>query len=168
MTDAAASGQFERFEFERIVGKFDWIRLVEALPATSPLFRHELCEARCSRKDGRTGQRSLLRAATIKHVGVTLAHHAREDGTRAFPGINVLAAETSRHRSTVIAALGHLRTVGLIADRIRGSSYGIPRGFATEYCLMSPPLEILAGSAANDTEARIYDYFARPPDRRPG
>ncbi len=153
---------FERFEFERIMGKFDWIRVLEALPATSPLFGHALCSARCSRKDSRTGQRSLLRAATIKHIGVTLAHHANDNGTRAFPGINVLANETSRHRSTVIAALGHLETVGLIAARTRGGTVGVPRTFATEYCLMNVPLDILAVSAANDTEARIYDYFSRP------
>lgn len=149
---------FERFEFERICDKFEWIRLIEALPATSPLFGHALCTSRCSRKDG-----TRLRAATIKHIAVTLANKANRDGTSAHPGIGRLVAETSRHRSTVIAVLGHLETVGLIAARERGSTYGLPRTYATSYCLMTPPLEVLAAAAATDTEAKVYDFFTRPP-----
>jgi Helix-turn-helix domain len=147
----------DRFEWERIAPKFEWIRLLEALPVTSPLFTHPLCEKRCQRPDG--GGR--LRPATLKHVGVTLAHHANENGKHAHPGIGRLALETSRHRSTIIVALGHLETVGLIGAQIRGGMVGTPRTFASDYSLMYPPLDTLAATAANDPEARIYDFFNR-------
>lgn len=133
-----------------------WEQLIRALPATSPLFEHRRCSSRCYRRDG-----SRLRAATLKHVALTLATFANPDGTRAWPGINRLVLGTSRHRSTVIASLGHLETVGLIAAQARAGSMGRPREHATVYCLTSPDLDQLASMGPpNGQDAAIYDWFA--------
>jgi hypothetical protein len=139
----------ERFPWERIAPKFDWIRLIEALPVTSPLLTgHELCGRR-------------LRASTIKHVGVTIAHAADEDGTNARRGIERLTHATSRARATAIIAVGHLETVGLLTARLRAGTAGIPRTFATNYCLTLPPLDVIAQAQLGEEESRVYDWFAK-------
>lgn len=144
-----------RFEFERLMGKLEWLQILNALPASSPLFAHGRCNARCQRANG-----SWLRPATIKHVGMALGACADGDGTRAFPGIGRLAQYTARGRWTVVAGLAHLETVGLIAARIRGGAFGIARDHATEYCLTSPHFDIPATIGAEE-HAAVYDWFSR-------
>jgi hypothetical protein len=144
-----------RFEWERLLTTNEWINLLRGLPANSPLFAHDLCPGRCRRKDG-----SRLAPATLKHIGLTLATFAKPNGTDAFPGIQRLVLGSSRHRSTVIAALGHLETVGLICAAFKGSSPNIPRTFATSYCLTCPPPEISLATATGD-ERKAYEWFTR-------
>lgn len=151
-----------RFEWERRLRTNDWINLLRGLEADSALFAHDLCPGRCRRKDG-----SRLAPATLKHIGLTLATFAKPDGSDAFPGVGRpgepgrLVLATSRHRSTVIAALGHLETVGLIAAAFRGSTAGIPRHFATSYYLMCPPVELSLANATGD-ERKSYEWFTTP------
>ncbi len=142
-----------RFEFERLMAKLEWLQVLDALPASSPLFAHGHCESRCRRSDG-----SQLRPATIKHVGLSLGQRANMDGTRAFPGIGRLAITTARGRATVVAALRHLETVGLVSARIRGGSIGVARDHATEYCLTAPHFDIPAAIGAEE-HARVVDWF---------
>lgn len=144
-----------RFEFERLMAKLDWLQVLDALPASSPLFAHGRCEQRCQRRDG-----SKLRPSTIKHVGLSLGQRADADGTRAFPGISRLAISTARSRETVVAALRHLETVGLVVSRIRGGAVGVARDHATEYCLTSPHFDIPAAVSPAE-QAAIYDWFSR-------
>jgi len=146
---------------ERVVPKFDWIRLLERLPAKSPLYTHDGCSPQCKRLDKARGSTSWLRASTIAHIGVTLALRAEVDGTGAWPGIDVLAAKTKRHRSTVIAALGHLEHKELLFAELRGGSMGIPRSWATRYVLIRPPDKVMADAGLGDELGRIYDWFTR-------
>jgi hypothetical protein len=117
----------------------EWVRLIRVLPAASPLFAHDLCGRRCHRKDG-----NRLAPSTIAGVCFALATFASNDGTAAHPGNAKLALAAKRHRGTVIAALGHLETVGLIVATIRGSTAGVPRWKATEYHLSVPDFGVLA------------------------
>jgi hypothetical protein len=142
-----------RFDFERLMAKLEWLQVVDALPSSSPLFAHDRCEKRCQRRDG-----SKLRAATIKHVGLSLGVRADADGTNAFPGIGRLVVTTSRSRGTVVAALRHLETVGLVTVRIRGGSLGVARDHATVYCLTAPHFDIPAAISAEE-HARVVDWF---------
>jgi len=144
-----------RFEFERLMAKLEWLQILNALPASSPLFAHARCDGRCQRKDG-----TWLRASTIKHIGMSLGTCANGDGTRAFPGIGRLAQYTGRGRFTVVMALAHLETVGLVTARLRGGAFGVPRDHATEYCLTSPHFDIPAAVSPVE-QAAIYDWFSR-------
>jgi hypothetical protein len=153
---------------ERILDRNQWEQMLRALPTTSPLFRHDRCEkGRCRRANG-----SRLHASTIKSVGYALATFAQPDGTNAHPGIgapkqNKLADDnplrglmlaTSRSKITVVACLRHLETVGLIIAHVRGGTMGLPRHFATIYCLTHPPIEIAAG-AEGESAAVVYSWF---------
>lgn len=145
---------------ERVAPKFDWIRLLEAAPAKSVLFTHDGCPAQCRRMDRARNSSSWLRAATIAHIGITLALKAQVDGTGAWPGIDLLAAESKRHRSTVIAALGHLEHKELLYAQARGGSSGIPRTWATLYVLTRPPAKVLAEAGLPEEIGRVYDWFS--------
>ncbi|SRR5579871_302095 len=151
----AVSALAPRFEFERLMGKLEWLQELNSLPASSPLFAHGLCDGRCQRKDG-----SWLRPSTIKHIGMSLGACANGDGTRAFPGIGRLAQYTARGRFTVVIALAHLETVGLICARVRGGAFGIARDHATEYCLTSPNYDI-PSTLEPAEHARVIDWFRR-------
>jgi len=151
---------------ERVVPKFDWIRMLERVPASSPFFTHELCLRppeegggnRCERLDKKRGYVSRLRPSTICHIGKTLALKAEVDGTDAWLGIDLLAAKTKTHRVTVISALAHLEAKQLLYARVRGGSTGIPRTWATNYVLTQPPAKEMADAGLADLIS-AYDWF---------
>ena len=149
---------------ERIAPKFDWIRLMGRAPRDSWFYAHgEGCLARCQRFDSRGGYRYHLQAATIHHVGTTLAGHANPDGTEAWMGFEHLAAEVKRSKVTVIAAVKHLEAKQLVFPRTRGGSQGLPRTWATVYVLTTPPAELMAAAGLGPEIAAAYDWFTRPP-----
>lgn len=148
-----------KFEAERAISRNQWEQIVRTLPGSSPLFAHDRCGSRCERKDPARGLVSRLRASTIKHVGLTLATYANPDGTRAYPGIDRLVLGASRHRATVIAALGHLETVGLIVCTLRAGQMGRPRDWANVYCLATPAIEARAGLVGAAAENAVHDWF---------
>jgi|SRR5215472_13056142 len=151
----------DRFPWERIMPRNEWEQVIRGLPATSPLFEHRGCGSQCRRRDG-----SRLSPATLKHVALTLATYATPQGRNAWPGINRLAYSCSRHRGTVIAALGHLERVGLISCSARAGTMGRPREHANIYCLTSPQLMQLAAAGADEAPevARAYEWFKERDD----
>lgn len=146
-----------RFPWERLAPKFDWIRLVEELPGGSLLWAHGRCGRRCLDRD----RGARLRASTIKHVAVTIGHAADADGHNAFRGIKELARLCDRHRTTVIVAVGHLETVGLLFARTRAGTMGMARDWATNYSLTRPPIEDLAQAGLGEEQSRMFSWFAR-------
>lgn len=145
---------------ERVVPKFDWIRLLERTPADSPLYGHGRCGTMCERRDKRRGLVSRLRPSTIAHIGVTLALQANVDGTDAWLGVDELAARTKRHRATVISALRHLETVQLLHIAQRSGTTGLPRTWANKYVLTRATDELMAEAGLGEESAR-YDWFTR-------
>jgi hypothetical protein len=145
---------------ERVVPKFDWIRLLERVPPTSALYAHDRCGTLCERRDKKHGPVSRLRASTIAHVGVTLALKANIDGTEAWYGVDQLAAATKRNRVTVITALRHLETVGLLHLAERAGTMGLPRTWANKYVLTRPCEQEMAAAGLGEESAR-YDWFLR-------
>jgi hypothetical protein len=143
---------------ERVVPKFDWIRLLERTPADSPLYGHGRCGRRCERSSG--GKVWRLRPSTIAHIGVTLALTASVDGTDAWLGVEQLALRTKRHRTTVISAMGHLETVELLHVSVRSGTMGLPRTWANKYVLTRPTDERMAEAGLGEESGR-YDWFTR-------
>lgn len=146
---------------DRIVPKFDWIRLLQRAPAKSVLFTHDGCPAQCRRMDRARGSSSWLRAATITHIGEDLALEANVDGTAAWKGIDRIALSTKRHRSTVIAALGHLEHKELLYPEVRGGSIGAPRTWSTRYVLIRPPDKVMVDAGLGDEIRRVYEWFGQ-------
>lgn len=161
-----------RFEWERIMSRNDWERLIRALPLTSPLLAHRLCgkPSRCRRPNG-----SMLHPKTIKATAYALATWAKPDGTDAHPGIGAprlgedgkpcedprgMMLSTLQSKPTVIAGLRHLETVGLVMVHRRGGAIGLPRHHATTYCLTAPPLEQIVATAV-DADVVPFDGFRR-------
>jgi hypothetical protein len=156
---------------ERIVPKFDWIRMLERAqpkvgdpPCPSPLFSHDaLCSQYCRRLDAKRRSYSELRAATIKHIAVTVGQRADLDGRDAWCGQKFVAQATSRHKVTVIAALRHLEAKQLLYPYRRGGEVGMPRNWATIYYLTRPAMEVLVEAELVEKEiGEAFAWFARP------
>ena len=137
-----------RFPWERIVPVNLWVHQVRKAPEASPFFAHDRCShGRCKRADG-----YALSWSTVKSGAAWLATWADPDGTNAHPGIGApyksprgerpargLMLAMGASKPTVIAVLAHLEAVGLIAAQSRANTAGMPRQFATVWCLTMPP-----------------------------
>ena len=77
-----------------------------------------------------------LSASAADHVAVTLAGFGNADGTKVFPGVELLAKCTKRSPRTVKRALARLRELELITLVASGSRHGL--GKADEYRLTYP------------------------------
>jgi len=159
-----------RFEWERIAPVNEWVNLVRKIPAASPLLReHRKCPPVCIDSKGRP----RLRGGTLKQIAITLATFANPDGTNAHPGIEVLAIACGRDRSTAMAGLAHLETVGLVMAASRAGQLGVARWHATVYYLSTPPVEVIAelalgagdqpvmGNLPAAEEQRTYAWFQK-------
>lgn len=147
-----------------VVPKYTWQRITMALPSNSPYFRHDKCGTGCTYPNG-----SQLSAAVVKHICLILADAVGEHDpeSRAYRGVAVIASAASRNRRTVMAALGHLQTAGLI-DRTRlGGGLNVAKGAPSAYSLTIPrdDAELLLQLARVDTDMlrRIEELLQQTP-----
>jgi hypothetical protein len=149
-----------------VAPKFVWQRIVMALPASSPLFRHASCAGECRYRNG-----TQLSATAITSICFVVADAVRESDpeSRAYRGAKSIAVAAKRDYHTVVMTLGHLQAVGLLDRTRRGGGHGVARGVPSVYSLTIPEPGLLALAKVDiDIMQKLEDDIARAEDRGTG